>query len=76
LQELEVELRMLEDLSESIKKDFNIMKEREAHMRNTNESTNSRVLGFSAFGFLWLTAVASWQVYHLWCYFKAKKLIS
>ncbi|CAG0914431.1 unnamed protein product [Notodromas monacha] len=59
LQEMEVELRRLEDLSASIMHDFNVMKEREATMRDTNESTNSRVLLFSAFGILWLAAVAA-----------------
>ena len=36
LKPLEIELRRLEDLSESIVNDFSYMKEREEHMRDTN----------------------------------------
>jgi len=49
LKPLEVELRRLEDLSDSIVNDFQYMKQREEEMRDTNESTNSRVLYFSIF---------------------------
>uniref|UniRef100_A0A1W7RAK4 Transmembrane emp24 domain-containing protein bai n=1 Tax=Hadrurus spadix TaxID=141984 RepID=A0A1W7RAK4_9SCOR len=44
LKPLEVELQRLEDLSEYIVKDFGYMRQREEEMRDTNESTNSRVL--------------------------------
>merc|ERR1711976_894961 len=49
LKPLELELRRLEDLTESIVNDFALMKKREEEMRDTNESTNSRVLYFSIF---------------------------
>uniref|UniRef100_A0A673G5W7 Transmembrane p24 trafficking protein 10 n=1 Tax=Sinocyclocheilus rhinocerous TaxID=307959 RepID=A0A673G5W7_9TELE len=49
LKPLEVELRRLEDLSESVVNDFAYMKKREEEMRDTNESTNTRVLYFSIF---------------------------
>merc|ERR1719464_1257558 len=42
LKPLEVELKRLEDLSESIVQDFAHMRQREEEMRDTNESTNSR----------------------------------
>jgi hypothetical protein len=44
-------------------------------MRNTNESTNARVLWFSVFSVCVLFSTATWQVYHLKQYFKKKKLI-
>merc|ERR1712179_195250 len=47
LKPLEVELKRLEDLSEAIVQDFAYMRQREEEMRDTNESTNSRVLYFS-----------------------------
>lgn len=75
LKPLEVELRRLEDLSDAIVKDFAFMRQREEEMRNTNESTNSRVLYLSIFSMLCLLGLAAWQVLFLRSYFKAKKLI-
>ena len=75
LKPLEVELKRLEDLSESIVKDFAFMKQREEEMRDTNESTNSRVLYFSIFSMLCLLGLATWQVLYLRQFFKSKKLI-
>uniref|UniRef100_UPI0035901130 transmembrane emp24 domain-containing protein 10 n=1 Tax=Myxine glutinosa TaxID=7769 RepID=UPI0035901130 len=75
LKPLEVELTRLEDLSESIVNDFAYMKAREEEMRDTNESTNSRVLYFSVFSMFCLVGLATWQVLYLRRFFKAKKLI-
>jgi len=75
LKPLEVELRRLEDLSDSIVNDFQYMKSREEEMRSTNESTNSRVLYFSFFSMLCLVSLATWQVLYLRKFFKSKKLI-
>nr|ACO08619.1 Transmembrane emp24 domain-containing protein 10 precursor [Oncorhynchus mykiss] len=75
LKPLEVELRRLEDLSESIVNDFAYMKKREEEMRDTNESTNIRVLYFSIFSMCCLIGLATWQVFYLRRFLKAKKLI-
>ncbi|KAI4468753.1 transmembrane emp24 domain-containing protein [Holotrichia oblita] len=75
LKPIEVELRRLEDLSNDIVHDFSIMRKREEEMRDTNESTNNRVLYFSIFSMCCLLALATWQVLYLRRYFKAKKLI-
>ncbi|XP_057660800.1 transmembrane emp24 domain-containing protein bai [Diorhabda carinulata] len=75
LKPIERELKKLEDLSESIVQDFAIMRKREEEMRDTNESTNSRVLYFSIFSLCCLLGLATWQVLYLRTYFKAKKLI-
>lgn len=75
LKPLEVELRRLEDLSKSIVDDFAYMRSREEQMRDTNESTHSRVMYFSVFSMLCLLGLATWQVLYLRRYFKAKKLI-
>ena len=71
LKPLEVELKRLEDLSESIVQDFAYMRRREEEMRDTNESTNSRVLYFSIFSMCCLLGLATWQVsqYNHWNYF-------
>lgn len=75
LKPLEMQLRRLEDLTESIVNDFQSMKKREEEMRNTNESTNSRVLYFSVFSMVCLITLALWQVVYLKKWFKTKKLI-
>ena len=75
LKPLEVELNRLEDLSASIVSDFAYMKQREEEMRDTNESTNNKVLYFSIFSMGCLMSLAIWQVLYLRRYFKAKKLI-
>jgi len=75
LKPLEVELRRLEDLVDAAAKDFEYMRTREEEMRNTNESTNSRVLYLSMFSMCCLLGLAMWQVLYLRHYFKAKKLI-
>ena len=75
LKPLEVELSRLEDLSAAIVSDFGYMKQREEEMRDTNESTNNKVLYFSIFSMGCLMSLAIWQVLYLRRYFKAKKLI-
>ena len=47
-------------------KDFNYMRQREEEMRDTNESTNSRVLYFSIFSMCCLLGLATWQVELCW----------
>ena len=71
----QLELRRLEDLSESIVNDFAYMRAREEEMRDTNESTNSRVFYFSIFSMICLLGLAVAQVLYLKKYFKSKKLI-
>jgi len=75
LKPMEVELKRLEDLSTSIVQDFVLMRKREVEMRDTNESTNTRVLYFSIFSMCCLLSLATWQVLYLRRFFKAKKLI-
>ncbi|KAH8404998.1 hypothetical protein KR215_004169 [Drosophila sulfurigaster] len=70
-----IDLKRLEDLSDSIVRDFALMRKREEEMRDTNEKTNSRVLFFSIFSMCCLLGLATWQVLYLRRYFKAKKLI-
>lgn len=88
---MEMELRRLEDLAESIVNDFAYMRAREEEMRDTNgrgstyavlvivffivESTNTRVLYFSIFSMCCLLFLAVWQLFYLRRYFQSKKLI-
>ncbi|XP_015585625.1 transmembrane emp24 domain-containing protein bai isoform X2 [Cephus cinctus] len=75
LKPIEVELKRLEDISETIVQDFARMRKNEEEMRDTNEMTNSRVLYFSIFSMCCLLGLATWQVLYLRRFFKAKKLI-
>ena len=75
LKPMELELKKLEDIAEAVVSDFAYMKSREKLMRDTNESTNSRVLWFSIFSMVVLLGLALWQVFYLKRFFKAKKLI-
>lgn len=75
LKPLELDLKMLEDLSSSIVQDFSDMKHRAEEMRNTNESTSKRVHWFSMLSICCLFGLSVWQILYLRRYFKAKKLI-
>jgi len=75
LMPVEKELRKMEDTVDEIHREMLYMREREAAMRNTNESTNSRVLWFSTFSILVLLGMGIWQVIYLKKFFKSKKLI-
>uniref|UniRef100_K3WH93 GOLD domain-containing protein n=1 Tax=Globisporangium ultimum (strain ATCC 200006 / CBS 805.95 / DAOM BR144) TaxID=431595 RepID=K3WH93_GLOUD len=75
LMPVEKELRKMEDTVDEIHREMLYMREREAAMRNTNESTNSRVLWFSFFSIVVLLGMGVWQVLYLKKFFKSKKLI-
>ncbi|KDO31850.1 hypothetical protein SPRG_03770 [Saprolegnia parasitica CBS 223.65] len=75
LMPVEKELRKMEDTVDEIHREMLYMREREAAMRNTNESTNARVLWFSSFSIFVLLAMGLWQVMYLKKFFKSKKLI-
>ena len=65
----------MEDTVDEIHREMLYMREREAMMRNTNESTNARVLWFSFFSIVVLLGMGVWQVLYLKKFFKSKKLI-
>eukprot|EP00128_Syssomonas_multiformis_P011308 Colp12_sorted_trinity150504_noHs@11783 len=75
LKPMEMELRRLEDLAESIVNDMFHMKKREEEMRDTNESTNARVVWFSIFSIVCLVSLGGWQVYYLKKFFQQRRLI-
>jgi len=65
LEPLALELRKLEDLVKSVNQDFQYLRNRERNMRDTNESTNSRVAWFSAISVAILVGMSAWQIVHL-----------
>ncbi|GAM25157.1 hypothetical protein SAMD00019534_083320, partial [Acytostelium subglobosum LB1] len=71
----EVELKKIEDSVDSIKNELMYMKGREETMRNTNESTNSRVAWLAIFCIFVLIGTATFQITYLKRYFKQRKLI-
>jgi len=75
LKPIELEIRKIEDAVEALKNDFTYMKNREAKHRNTNESTNSRVVWMSFLSVGILVGLGFFQMYYLKKYFKSKKLI-
>lgn len=75
LKPLEVELKRLEDTVVQISQEMKSLQEREAKMRETNDSTGRRVVWFSVLTMLILVALTAGQIVYLKKYFKSKKLI-
>jgi len=75
LRPLELEMIKLEDVVEELNADFRYLKNREGALRDTNESTNSRVLWLSLFSITTLVSLGIFQIYYLKRYFQQKKLI-
>eukprot|EP01062_Namystynia_karyoxenos_P009985 TRINITY_DN13536_c0_g2_i1.p2 TRINITY_DN13536_c0_g2~~TRINITY_DN13536_c0_g2_i1.p2 ORF type:complete len:237 (+),score=101.86 TRINITY_DN13536_c0_g2_i1:96-713(+) len=75
LKPIEVNLRMMEDTVRSIHAEYQYFKEREATMRETSESTNSRAMWITVGSMVSFFLFGTWQVRHLKKYFKEKKLI-
>jgi hypothetical protein len=71
----EVELRRVQQLTEEISTELNYLKAREERMRDTNESTNSRVKWFSLLIIASLIGLGGWQIQYLRHYFKVKHII-
>ncbi|CAI5758184.1 unnamed protein product [Candida verbasci] len=71
----EVELKKIDSLINEISSELQYLKGREERMRNTNESTNSRVKWFSIIIILSLVGLGVWQIQYLRHYFKVKHII-
>lgn len=75
LAELEKDLTRIEDLTNSIIVDFAYLKKREQEMRDTNESTNTRLFYQTVTSVIILLFLTTWQVLYLRTFFRARKLI-
>lgn len=75
LKPIELELRKMEDTVSTIHAEMLYMRAREEAMRNTNESTNARVVWYSVLGLITSIVLGVFQVYYLKRYFHSKKLI-
>ncbi|CAE6462015.1 hypothetical protein ACGC1H_001697 [Rhizoctonia solani] len=72
---LETEMRKLEAVVQEITDEFGYLKRREMRMRDTNESTQRRVVNFAWVTLVALVALGSWQILHLRNFFRRKYLI-
>ncbi|KAK6459649.1 emp24/gp25L/p24 family/GOLD-domain-containing protein [Scheffersomyces xylosifermentans] len=75
LKPVEVELRRIEEVTAEIVSELQYLKRREEKMRNTNESTNSRVKWFSILVIFALVTLGVYQIQYLRHYFKVKHII-
>jgi len=67
---VETELRRIEEMVQEIVAEMDYLRSREQKLRDTNESTNTRVKWF-AFGTMgMLVALGAWQVVYLRAYFR------
>lgn len=70
LKPVETELRRIEEMVAEIVTEMDYLRSREQKLRDTNESTNTRVKWF-AFGTMgMLVALGAWQVIYLRAYFR------
>ena len=70
LKPVETELRRIEEMVQEIVQEMEYLRSREQKLRDTNESTNTRVKWF-AFGTMgMLVALGAWQVVYLRAYFR------
>jgi p24 family protein delta-1 len=75
LKPVEAELRRIEELTGEIVKEMDYLRQREQKLRDTNESTNTRVKWFGI-GTTWLLiGLWGWQIMYLRAYFRSKHLI-
>lgn len=75
LKPVEVELLRIEEMTSEIVNELQYLKKREERMRDTNESTNSRVKNFSLIVICALVGLGVWQIQYLRHYFKVKHII-
>ncbi|KAJ4457251.1 putative emp24/gp25L/p24 family protein [Paratrimastix pyriformis] len=71
---VDVEIRRMVDSVNDLHADLIYMRGREETMRNTNESTNSRVMGFSVLSIFILISMGIWQILYLRRYFLSRHI--
>ncbi|KAG2316378.1 hypothetical protein Bca4012_067264 [Brassica carinata] len=72
---LEVEVRKLLDVTESVHDEMFQLRERESEMQELNRSTNSRMAALSLLSLVFTLLVAGIQVWHLKSFLERKKLL-
>ncbi|KAK3360186.1 emp24/gp25L/p24 family/GOLD-domain-containing protein [Lasiosphaeria hispida] len=75
LKPVETELRRIEEMVAEIVSEMDYLRVREQKLRDTNESTNTRVKWFGFGTTFLLIALWGWQIMYLRAYFRSKHLI-
>ncbi|KAI1642001.1 emp24/gp25L/p24 family/GOLD-domain-containing protein [Daldinia loculata] len=75
LKPVETDLRRIEETIADIVREMEYLRAREQKLRDTNESTNTRVKWFGIGTTLLLVALWGWQIMYLRAYFRSKHLI-
>lgn len=75
LKPVETELRRIEEMMAEIVGEMDYLRAREQRLRDTNESTNSRVKYFGVGTTMLLVGLWGWQIMYLRAYFRSKHLI-
>lgn len=75
LKPVETELRRVEEAIADIVREMDYLRAREQKLRDTNESTNTRVKWFGIGTTTLLIALWGWQIMYLRAYFRSKHLI-
>ncbi|KAK3945901.1 emp24/gp25L/p24 family/GOLD-domain-containing protein [Diplogelasinospora grovesii] len=75
LKPVETELRRIEELVAEVVGEMDYLRVREQKLRDTNESTNTRVKWFGFGTTFLLIALWAWQIMYLRAYFRSKHLI-
>lgn len=70
LKPVETELRRMEEMVAEIVTEMDYMRTREQKLRDTNESTNTRVKWFAFATMGMLVALGAWQIVYLRAYFR------
>ncbi|KAI0881694.1 emp24/gp25L/p24 family/GOLD-domain-containing protein, partial [Annulohypoxylon maeteangense] len=74
LKPVETELRRIEESIADIVREMDYLRAREQKLRDTNESTNTRVKWFGIGTTMLLVALWGWQIMYLRAYFRSKHL--
>ena len=75
LKPVETELRRIEEMVQEIVREMDYLRLREQLLRDTNESTNTRVKWFGIGTTTLLIGLWVWQILYLRAYFRSKHLI-
>ncbi|KAJ4461870.1 putative glycoprotein 25l [Paratrimastix pyriformis] len=74
LNDMELDLKRIEDKMKSIQSEQAYMRGREAAQRNTDESSNTRVMWFAIAQTVLLLGTGLWQMMHLRRFFRQRKI--
>ncbi|KAH9900283.1 endoplasmic reticulum vesicle protein 25 [Xylariomycetidae sp. FL2044] len=75
LKPVETDLRRIEEMIAEIVSEMDYLRTREQKLRDTNESTNTRVKWFGIATTMLLVGLWGWQIMYLRAYFRSKHLI-